>query len=127
MALIKTKPAIDMFGQDLPSRTHDIERGIEVIAGTNRYTGEPVQFEVMKSNGHEFVVLWDGLSSYRDAQFVTVGIEELTAPNTVHGTLEIPLGPGEWGGMRGSRVFQRGPHAVLGSGLFASRLHGPLT
>lgn len=79
MAVIKTKPTIDMFGQDLFSRTQDIERDVDFVTGTNRYTGEPVRFEVMKSDGRGFVVLWDGMPSYRDAQGVTAGIERLAA------------------------------------------------
>lgn len=71
IAVIKTRPTIDMFGQDLPSKAHDIERGIDFITGTNRYTGELVKSEVTQIDAFEFVgLLYYDLGRYTEAELL---------------------------------------------------------
>ena len=94
MSTVTINETFNMLGERIHHRTYDVERAVDLISGINRYARAPVTFEVMKLNGMEFVVIWDDIPTYRDAQWVLVGVEHIIGPNCA---LALPLGGDEWG------------------------------
>jgi hypothetical protein len=94
MTTVTINETFNMFGERTHRREFDVERAVDLISGINRYARAPVTFEVMKLNGMEFVVMWDDIPTYRDAQLVLVGVERIIGPNC---SFALALGGDEWG------------------------------
>jgi hypothetical protein len=93
MACIETSATVDMFGQEIHSKTWDVERAVDHITGINRYTRSTVTFEVVEIDGLKVVVMWDDIPTYRDAQLMLAGIESIIGPN---GAMAVALDSDEW-------------------------------
>jgi hypothetical protein len=93
MTRFNTNPTTNMFGQEIHSRTWNVERAVDHVTGINRYTRSAVTFEIAEIDGLRVVVIWDDIPTYREAQLMLVGVEKIIGPN---GALAVALGSEEW-------------------------------